>query len=213
MKLITTKREYTASTKFITGLLEQLRPMMVENKVDQKVIAKVDQYIASPKAWDDIVTMVKEPIIIDADGSAIYIDGNTIVIDVAEVVTLKGIAVTREMSSFVLAVAKPVMAVVVMLGSLKDIIKSAAQHYKQVVKGIDNYSVMTTQQLIVALRQRECGISELNMTDAEMADILRSLDRVEAARVATAEASVKKAAAELAAFEHDAAKPDTVEEL
>lgn len=213
MKLITTKREYTASTKFITGLLEQVRPMMIENKVDQKVIAKVDLYIASPKAWDDLVMMVKEPIIIDQDGSAIYIDGSAIVIDVAEVVTLKGVAVIKEMSSFMLAIAKPFMAVVVMVASLKDIVKSAGQHYKRVVKEIDNYSVMSTQQLIVALRQRESGISEMDMTDVEMANILRSLDRVEAARVATADANAKKAAAELAAFEHDVAKPDTTEEL
>ena len=213
MKLITTKREYSASTKFITGLLEHARPMLIENRVDQKVIAKLDSYIASPKAWDDLVSMIKEPIIIDVDGSVIYIKDDAIVIDVAEVVTLKNIAVMKEMSSFMLAVAKPFMAIVVMVASLKDIIKSAGAHYKRAVKEIDNYSVMSTQELVTAIRHRECGISEGNMSDAEMANVLRALDRVEVARAATAEAKAKKVAAELAAFEHDAAKPDVVEDM
>jgi hypothetical protein len=46
-----------------------------------------------------------------------------------------------------------------------------------------------------------------------MANVLRALNRVEAARAATAEAKAKKVAAELAAFEHDAAKPAVVEDL
>lgn len=209
MKLITTKREHNASIKFIKKACEEIRPLVK----DEKTVAKINQLLATPMLWDDVAGMLKTPIIVDKDGSAIYLDGETIVIDVPEVVGLKGLVIAEHMLGFVTAVAKPIGAILVTLSSLKDVVKAAGEHFKKAAKSVDNYSVMSTSQLIVTLRQRECGISELNMTDAEMADILRSLDRVEAARVATAEASVKKAAAELAAFEHDAAKPDTVEEL
>ena len=113
MKLITTKREHNASIKFIKKACEEIRPLVK----DEKTVAKINQLLATPMLWDDVADMLKTPIIVDEDGSAIYLDGETIVIDVPEVVGLKGLGIAEHMLGFVSAVAKPIGAILVTAGA------------------------------------------------------------------------------------------------
>lgn len=209
MKIIITKREHNSSIKLIKNACVQIRPLMKENKH----VEKIDQLLSTPLLWDDVVSMVKEPIIIDEDGSAIFIVGDTLVIDVPEVVVLKGHVAAGHMLDFVAAVAKPIGAIVATLGSLKDVFKAAGEHFKRTVKLVDNYSVMEKHNLVALLKERDASIDTDDLSEQEAANMLRALDKIDSARVKAADKRAAAAAAELAAFEHDAAKPSVVQDL
>ena len=214
MKFIITKREYNSSIKLIKKLAEKALPLVTGNSANQeKMRSKLQQIATKEILWDDIVILIKEPIIVDSDGAAIYLQDGCLVLDMPEVMSLKGIMLIDEMSSFMAAVAKPVVALLGVFDSMKDVIKHAGEHFKRTVKSIDNYSVMEKHHMLVLLKERDNSIDTDDLSEQEVANMLRALDKIDAARVKAADKKAAAAAAELAAFEHDSKKADTVEHL
>lgn len=214
MKFIITKREYNSSVKLIKKLAEQLMPLVTGTGASQeKMRSKLQQIATKELLWDDIVVLINEPIIVDSDGTAIYIQDKCLVLDMPEVLALKGIVLIDEMSSFMAAVAKPMVALLGVFDSMKDVIKRAGEHFKRTVKAIDNYSVMEKHHMLALLKERDASIDADDLTEQEVANMLRALDKIDDARVKAADKKAAAAAAEVAAFEHDAAKPDVIQDL